>query len=369
MRFGPKPRLRALLMLLAAAAAALVVAACGGSDDKNDEDAQALLEQAFKKPIKSADMTLDMSFKADGVEQLKDPVRVKLSGPFQSNGEGKVPILDFDLSVQGGGQSITAGLGSTGENAWVSFRGTDYEVGEETVARYARQLETAAKQNKDKTLSDFGVDPSSWVTGASKEGDENVAGAATEHVSGDVDVAKMLDDLNKLVDRAGSLGVQNARPQKLTEDQQKQVEDIVKDPKFDVYVGKDDDIVRRVSVDLNFEVPEDDRSKAGGLEGGSLTFDLQFANIGGDQRVEEPRNAKPLSELTQQIGGLGALGGLGGAGGAGGSGSGGGTTTTPAPGAGGSTPDADAFQKYSDCVAKAGGTDQAAIQKCADLLK
>jgi hypothetical protein len=88
--------------------------------------------------------------------------------------------------------------------------------------------------------------------------------------------------------------------------------------------------------------------------------------VNGDQRIEAPANSRPLSELTSSLGGNGLLGGGGSSGGATPApvqpDAGGGTSTLPAP-------DADDFERYSDCLDKAAPEDTAAIQTCAKLLQ
>ena len=71
-------------------------------------------------------------------------------------------------------------------------------------------------------------------------------------------------------------------------------------------------------------------------------------------------SAKPLSELTAQLGGLGGV--LGGAAGGSSSGSG-------ASGSGSSGPSSKALQAYSNCLQKADPSKAAELQKCAKLLK
>jgi hypothetical protein len=353
-----------LLLVLGAVPAAL--AGCGGSD----EDAKGLLKTAFAQPIRSADVSMDIELKVDGVEQLKNPITVKLNGPYRSNGSKKIPSADFDLSIAGGGQTFNAGVVSTGDNAFVSFQGTDYEVGEDSVSDVNKQIARSSAQRGKRSLSELGVNPLDWVKDASEEGEEDVAGVKTTHVSGGLDLARLLDDLNEVVDRASKLGAGAApAPQKLTDQQKKQIESVVKDPKFDVYVGKADNTVRRLSADLKLEVPESARSRLGGAEGGSLSFSIEFANVGGQQKIQAPTKAKPIRELLEQLGGLSGLGSL----------RGGGTGTTPGGGSTpggtsggtttGQTPDVKQFEKYSECLRKANPNDVKALQKCAEQLR
>ena len=123
----------------------------------------------------------------------------------------------------------------------------------------------------------------------------------------------------------------------------------MKNPRFDVYVGKDDNIIRRLSADISFEVPQTQQAQLGGLTSGTLSFSIEFADVGKPQTITAPTSSKPLSELTSQLGGLGSV--LGGAGGGSSSGTGTGTGTGTSPSASG--PSAAALQAYSKCLQKA----------------
>ena len=375
---------RSLAALLLALLAASLVAACGGGGE--DEDAQGLLDKAFTEDIGSANVTMDAEFSGKGVPQLEDPVRLKVSGPYKSNGSKKLPSLDWDLNVSVAGQNISAGVVSTGDNAFVSFQGSDYEVGQDAVAQQNEQLAKQAGGGDQQGLKALGIDPANWVNDPKTEGEEEVAGVATTHVTGTVDVGRLLDDLNKAGQKAGQ--IQGTTPEQLTDEQRQQVEEAIKDPKFDVYVGKDDNKLRRLSLDLGFEVPEEERANANGLENGNLSFSLEFADVGGEQKIEAPSNAKPISDLLGQLGGLGGLGALGGGldgatppdtGTTPDTGTPPDTGTTPAPdtgatpepggGPGATGPEAEKFRRYAECIQKADPNDTAAFEACSKLLE
>jgi hypothetical protein len=355
-------RLLSLLLVALASVAALVLSACGGGDDGDSGDAKALLTEAFSNPIKSANVSLDLSAKIDGVPQLSQPITFKMTGPYESRGEKKVPKVDWDINVSAAGQTFSGGLISTGENAFVSFQGQNYEVGSQLVQQYEQQL---GQQTQNPTsLKQYGVDPTAWIRDAQEDGEEDVAGAATTKVTGTLDIEKMLNDFNTLVEKAGpAMGQTNT--QKLTPEQIAQIKQVVKDPEFEAFVAKDDKTLRRLSATINFTIPESQRQQASGASGGNIKFALQFANVGQPAQVSEPADAKPLSELQQQLGqgGLGGLGGSGGSGsGSGGSGGSGGSSGS------GSSPSSEDFQKYADCLEGAKG-DSAEIEKCSSLLR
>src|SRR3954447_17101626 len=292
------------LTLLVFALAMGVVAACGSGSSADVKDT---LDKAFSTPIHTARIDLELTLKLDGIKELNGPVKLSVQGPYETGGNQTIPKADWDIAASASGQNFSAGFISTGDDAWVGFQGQNYEVGEQAVAQINRQIKQAAGQNKQKGLSQFGIDPSSWLKDAKDEGDEKVAGVDTNHVSAALDVGKLLDDLNKVVKQAG--GTTGASAQ-ITEDQKKQIQDVVKNPRFDVYAGKDDNVIRRLSADLSFTVPSDKQAQVGGLKSGTLSFSIEFADVAKPQTITAPENAKPLSELTSQLGGLGnVLGG------------------------------------------------------------
>ena len=355
-----------LLLVLGAA----LVSACGSSSG-NDKDATQLLNTAFHQPIKSADVNFALELQVNGVAALKNPISVQFAGPYVSNGAGKLPSMDLNATIAGGGQSIPFGLTSTGDNFYVKVRSQAYEVGKQSVTQLNQQLAQQSGNKPKTTLSELGIHPSTWLTNAKNEGDSNIGGTDTTHISATLDVGKLLDDLNQVVQKApaGSLGGATKPPQ-LSADQKQQIEDVVKNPRIDVYVAKSDNTVRRLATNLDISVPKDQQSKVNGITGGTIQVSIDLANVGGNQQVKAPANAKPISDLAGQLNALGGSLGTGSASSGSGSSPPGATQGGSASGGGASTtPSAKQFQDYANCIQKAGGNNASAIQKCADILK
>jgi hypothetical protein len=357
------PRVRRLAFLLLSAACLL--AACGGDDDT--DSVEDLLDRAFSQEIRSADLRLEAEIAMTGV--LDEPIRIEAEGPFRSN-EDKLPAADIELRIgsDGGGQTVTSGVLTTGDRAFVKFQDVYYEQPPERV----REANEALRQNSDgvddQPLSELGLDPRSWVAEAEQEGDAEVAGVETRHVSGTLDVESLMRNLNRFVERSGSaLGgaAGQAAPPRLSEADIRELTEAVKDPSFDVYVGKQDDIIRRVSGRVEFEIPKRSRAGLGGLDGGSIVFSVEFRDVNGDQQIEAPAKARPLSDLTESLGAGGLPGGLGGGG-----------EEPEAPGPpdmpsgepGDGSSDPEAFRRYAECLDKARPEDTEELQRCAELL-
>jgi len=353
-------RLRPALLLSLLAAVALLVAACGGGDSSGDEassstDVNDLLTQTFtgSKQVKSGKLDLTVKIEAQGGKsELDGPVSISLSGPFQSQGGEKLPKFNLDAGFEGAGQSFKAGATSTGEKGFVSFQGTDYVLSEQVFQQFKAAYEQARKQGSQsdkQSLASLGIDPRRWLTDAKNEGEAKVGDDDTIKITGGVDVAKLLDDVDTALRKASSLGLDSTGdvPEKLTEQQRRQVLDAVKDPRVEIYTGKEDQILRRMVVNLGVE---DTASKTTG----TIAFDVSITNLNEDQDIAEPADAKPFSELLGQFGGLGL--GVGGAGA--GAGSGGEADGGAAAGD---------IEDYSKCVTDA-GDDLDKVRECADLL-
>jgi hypothetical protein len=349
--------LRLLIAVLAAVAAAGLLTACGGG---TSADVDSLLKQTFgpNKPVRSGKLDLHLAIDAKGLKGLTAPVDVKLSGPFQSVGKGQLPKFDFSLSLNTGKTSFSAGAISTSDKGFLKFQGQTYAVSDALFAQFRQGYEQAQSTSKSKnaapSFQSLGIDPRRWLTDAKKSGEESVGGADTVHITAGIDIGKFLTDVNTLLGKAGSLG-QGRVPTSITDQQRKDIESAVKSASLEVWTGKKDTTLRRLKIAVGLEVPADVQKRAGGLQRGTLVFDLLISDLNAAQTITAPANARPLSDLTSALGGAAASGG-------------GGTGATPAPTT--TTPPASgsgASQQYLDCLQKA-GSNIAAVQKCADLI-
>jgi hypothetical protein len=344
---------RPLVSLVLVAVLVMAAGACGGTDQEatSSTSVDQLLRQTFSggKQIESGRLNLDLRLTArgPGAGALGGPVVAKLSGPFASQGAGRLPRFALDGELRAGGQRLEAGVTSTGDAGFVTFQGTDYEVSDLIFRQFQAGYEEAQKRGGDKgqSFASLGLDPRRWLKDARNAGESKVGDTETIRITGGVDVAALLDDVDTALGKAGALGLQGADrlPDRLTPGQRRQVEQAVEDVRVEIHTGKDDRILRRMKVRL--EVADEDAGS------GSLDLDLSLTDVNEEQEIVAPSDPKPFADLAQRLQGLGlALGGGGGGGGSGSGGSGG----------------AD-IQRYSECITEA-GSDADAASKCADLL-
>jgi hypothetical protein len=376
-------RFRLLLAALSLFAAAALLAACGGgSEDRSSLSAGEVLDQTFSADNDAVDSgKVDLKLKVDVAGRQAGSIDATLSGPFESQGSGKIPKFDVDVDASGTGAAagndfdLNGGLESTGDSAFVNYKGSDYEVDQTIFDAYKKQVESAANdttQNKSsgsQLLKQFGIDdPKDVLTNLKNEGDADVQGTETTLVSGDLDVTKLVNGLKSLSAGAGVLGALGGGGSQLpSPDELDQLKDSISEAHFDIYSGNDDHILRRINIALSIEPTTGTTDKA------DVKFDLTLADVNESQTIEAPSNPKPFSELLSALGvnanSLGALGQLG-LGVGGDTSSSGGTAAAPdinvTPG-GSAAGNPQQSQQAINCLTNA--KTAADLQKCEALLK
>jgi len=377
------PRTRSLFAAaLVAVSVPALVAGCGG-DDSSGENPQDVIEATFNNEEQITSGVLDLTLEASAGDQ--GTFSASVSGPFQGveDDPTAVPQLDLDatLSGEGAGQSVNfeGGLVVTEDNAIVEYQGDAYEIGADAFNQLKGDLEaqadkaggesgdatTSFREACERGIEAEGGDPSAcdfdisaWFTDLSNDGTEDVGGASTTHISGNVDVQQMLTDFIGLAQ-----SVPGAEGQLDLGSGLDQVDEAISEASFNVYTGEDDDLLRKLDASVAID-PSAIGATPVPIGTIDLSFSIELSDVNEEQTVEAPSNPKPIDELEQQLEGLGALGlggdidDLGGGdlddlGGDGGNGGGG---------------DAGATQDYLDCVEDAGNDPQEAA-KCLEELQ
>ena len=367
--------------LLAALALALpvpaVIAGCGG-DEGSDEDPEEVLSATFNNDntISSGVIDLSVDLSADGDQGGN--LSLGLSGPFQGDPDDPAAIPQLDLTAtasgEGGGQSLDfeGGLVVTEDNAFVEYNGEAYEVGTDAFNQLKSQAEAQTPSDSEDAASSFregcesaieaqGGDPSAcdfdvtgWFGELSNEGTEDVGGADTTHIAGQLDVATMLNDLFQLGASVPGANVQGLSPE-VIQSQLDTVAEAVETADFDVYSATEDDTLRKLDFTLGVDPSAIPGGESAGVDSVDVSFSVEISDVGSEQTIEAPSDAKPLDELSGALGGLGLPG-------VGGTGLTPGGTGIPGAGAGGGAVDPTS-PEFQNCVDSA-GNDPSALSDC-----
>jgi hypothetical protein len=290
---------------------AAVVGAVIAWNARANADARASLDRAFSTPIEEADVSIDLEARVDGLPQLPIPVRLRMTGPYRSGGTRTIPLFAWELAFTGPGRRLGAALISTGDNAFVSFGGVDYEIGREAIARTNEQIAAGAARRDAPGAGALGLDPRHWLVEPDERESATVAGVDTTRYQSRLDVVRALNELAGASRRAAP-DVGGTPPGPLTPGQQSDLRRLAQNARVDVYVADADHTVRRLAVRVPVQIPPSRRAQAGGATGGVLSFSIEFSRVGRPGRIVAPRDARPLEDLKRQIGPVisGAEGGV-----------------------------------------------------------
>jgi hypothetical protein len=353
-------------LLLGAAVAALALAACGSSSSGSGSsgDAQSLLKQTFAsgKPVKSGILAISFTLNPSGSSTFTTPISFSISGPFQSRGTGQLPESNFTIAISALGRKGQLGIVSTGTSGYVTLQGAAYQLPSADFQRLESGFSSVGGSSQGGGgLSALGINPQHWLTNASVVGSDNIGGTDSTHIRAGVNVSALLQDINTLLGKASS-SAGTKLPSSIPQATQQNIAAAIKNASVDVWTGKSDKVLRKLSLNLNVPVPGRLSTLAGGMTSAGIGFTLQYSDVNQPQTISAPSNVQPYSEFTAKL--RSVLTGIEGSVGGGALGAAGATGSS---GSSGSAATADKIKKYSECIQSA-GQDVLKMQKCASVL-
>lgn len=351
-------------MLLALALAA-ALSACGGSSS----DASKLLKETFSGPhtVNSGNLSLTLTLTPASSTTGGSPIALSFGGPFQSQGQGKLPKSDFNISLSARGSQGHLSIISTGTAGYVSLQGASYQLPASTFQKLESSFSGLAttQGGSGQTLSKLGIHPLDWLRDPKVVGSDSVGGAATTHIRATINVPVLLSDLDTFLRRASASASQI--PSGISAATRVRIANEIENPTFDVWTGKQDKTIRRLSIALTVSLGSA-LAQVVGAGRAQVGFTLQYADLNQPQTVSPPTNVQPFSRFQSSLRSLlaGVQSGVSGLSGASSSSTGTGTTSTTGTStssSGGTTP----LARYTQCISAAHG-DVGKMQSCASLI-
>ena len=351
--------IRRLGVLACALLAVVALAACGSSSS-GSSGAQNLIKQTFSgsHSVRSGVLNFALTLNPSGSSTLTTPLSLSLSGPFQSRGSGKLPQSDFTVNIAALGRHGSLGVVSTGSAGYVTLQGASYQLPAADFQRLDSSFSSVeSSSGSGGGLAGLGINPTHWLKNPTVVGDETVGGADTTHVRAGVDVAALLSDLNTfLAKTAKTTGTAGKLPTSIPSSTAQKISAAIKNATVDIWTGKADKTLRKLSLNLTVPVSGQIASLLGGLKSAGIGLTLSYADLNQPQTISAPSNVQPYTQFQTKLRSIVSSleGGL--AGGATGS------STTPS-----SSGSSSSVSKYSQCIQSA-GQDVTKMQKCASLL-
>jgi len=272
---------RVIRLSFAAVITAVLLAGCGGGNggDAPLIDPDTLLDSAAMHPVRSADLEGEARLTLDGSAALSQPVTLKVEGPYVSGNGVRIPSFDWKFGVKVVGFGVGGKLVSTGDNVFISPFGDNYEVGRDAIAAVNRQVAASSIRARDL----FGA--------ARNEGNEEVKGVDTQHVSAELEGKEAASALRPVREALGLTHVP------------------VPVGRIDAWIGVDDRTVHKLSLDAAFGIAPADHPRLAGSRGGNVQAELVLDEISEPQSVQVPGGGgyKPIRDLFLTLSDLGGL--------------------------------------------------------------
>ena len=278
-RTGPTVALSGLILI------SLATAGCGGGGSAKDLTAGltpaelARQSQAATKPVVAYKLAATGQVQADiGTGRLPELLTGLLKTPVKIDGVGPVndDAVSFDFSVALTGlPAIQANVTKVDGGLFAALLGTDYKV------------DLPAAQVGAFRPADLAGDVLSLVGDPREVAREEVDGTKTVHLSGSIDVARVLETA------AGLLGSIQGSPVSAADVRKSipELEAALKEHTVDVWIGTADLLPRRAVVKLRFDgtvkaLPE--------VTAAAVDLDMRFSEFGKAVEITAPQTTETL---------------------------------------------------------------------------
>jgi hypothetical protein len=271
----------AVRLILAMGALAAFLVGCGGGDDGDAplENPDLLLDSAAAHPVRSADVQGKGKITLEDSSVLSQPVTFQVEGPYVGGGGERIPSFDWKFNVKVLGFGIGGKVVSTGQNVFISPFGDNYEVGRDVIAAVNQRVAATSTPARDL----FGA--------ARNEGNEDVNGVETQHVSAEIEGKKVSEAFRPLRDALGLTHFPSPVG------------------RIGAWIGVDDRMVHKVTLDADFGIAPADRPRLGGASGGNVQVEAVLDELNEPQSVEVPGGGgyKPIGNLLLTLQDLGGF--------------------------------------------------------------
>ena len=315
------PKLLALVALLAA----LTLAACGGDDDSSSSDSGAttpsasdkaqdrkdiarLIKQGFGPNERARagrlDGTIDLEVK--GVPRYKGPIEITASGGFELPKGADVPDFRMDVGLVLNDHAIGGELVVVGGDAFIQLGTTGYKL-PDAIAAKVRAPAVDRENGLAKTAGMFFIRPDRWQKNGRIVGTEDIAGVETEHATADIHANRFFEDAARLVRLLTSLRVTEAvgLPQAITPAQRRALTRSVESATGQVWLGKEDHVLRKARLEGKLKVAKQDRRILGGMTSATLVAEVNVTDVGRAQDIEPPGRLGVYDDLQIALDALG----------------------------------------------------------------
>jgi hypothetical protein len=324
-----------LLVVLLVFALAFGAVACGSSSSSKTPQELLTASMTAGKAAASQSGTyeLDLTIKTDAASQDAAMLQAFLAQPIKVTGDfasQESPArADLSLAVNLMGTSLGGAVRAVDESAWLNVLGQWYEVPAEQLQQSTGGSSADVTKTIREAMDEQGIDVSKWIKDLKAAGDETLTDTEVTHLTGTLDVQKMVTDLVALLQSpkvAALMATAGAQAGAETgvavpdateiADLQATIQQMIKTATVDLWIAKSDSSMRKIALNADVVIPAE--LGLSGLSGATALFTINLDAPGKAIAVAAPESAKPFADLQTDLQSnpllSGLLGGLSGSG-------------------------------------------------------
>lgn len=243
-----------------AVALAVALAGCGG-DDLGDPEQRLSAASRALSTLRAGDVELRMALVPRGGAG-DGRIGFALEGPVTVGAQGD-PVADVRYTQTAGEQSATIRLVSTADRAFACAGGQQVALTAVQRDQLAAAVQPGGKGSGRGPLA--AVDLQRWLDEPEVTEGEEVGGDPTVRITGRLKAGRVLRDLAQSLAKAAD----SEEAKAVADEDTDRLDDAVRTADLDVLVGKDDNLLRKLRLQVDVEVPERLRRTLG-FEGARL---------------------------------------------------------------------------------------------------
>lgn len=250
--------------------------------------------------IKRGEFSIQFTINPRGDDTTAEPAEFRISGPFELDADAKLPKAKVQQTVSAGGQEQSVTLITTGEKGYIEIEGKAYELpadAQKSLTKSTEELRKSGSGGKSQGLAGLDIDFNKWLTDPKLSNGRNFDGEDTWKVESPVDVVAAIRDLLKGARALGG-ATGGQVPNLLSGTQEKELRDAIKRAYVEIFVGKDDELLRRVNLTMDVDTPKG-QDNALGLAGGRLDIAVEILKPNEPVTVDAPEDPLPASALRK----------------------------------------------------------------------
>ena len=310
-KFRPKAAVLAAALLIAT-----TLAACGNADDtpgssvaESRAAADKLIAQATatNPAADSARVsgTVDVNI-LGGRQPLTGETQITADGTYNLPAGATVPDLDIDVGLKHAGQALGGAIVLADKAGFIRLGTAGFKLPDDISSKIVEPA-AAAENGLTKTGAMFFINPHDWQKNARLVGETTLNGEKVQHIKADVDAKAFFTDLSRMVRFLRRLNITQALglPDALGPKQVDALARSVTVARGEAWIGKDDNVLRRIRAHGELVVPSKDRELLFGIRSAKLDAALDISEIGEAQKISAPRIQDSYGALQLTLDALG----------------------------------------------------------------